>query len=102
MDEKGDILQWGVGYAPNIKAPEKTLTGKNIIAVELSEDRVFALSKAGSVYSLPMAKKDQAEGIKMPKPSWIPGLSSDSKISYRILKPELDYFERSDPKPTHK
>lgn len=99
MNDKGDILQWGVGYAPDIKAPEKTLAGKNITTVELSEDRVFALSKDGKVYSMPIAKKDQADGIKMPEPSWIPGLSSDSKISYRMLKPELGYFERFGPKP---
>lgn len=98
MNEKGDILQWGIGYSPGIKIPEETLTGKNITAVELSGDRVFALSKDGKVYSMPIAKKDQTEGIKMPEPSWIPGLSSDSKISYRMLKPELGYFERFDPK----
>ncbi|KAL0638102.1 hypothetical protein Q9L58_002883 [Maublancomyces gigas] len=94
VNEKGDILQWGVGFAPDTKTPEQTLTGKDIIAVELSGDRLFALSKAGKVYSMPMAKKDQAEGVKMPEPSWIPGLSSDSKVSYRMLKPELSYFER--------
>lgn len=96
MNEKGDVLQWGVRYAPDAKSPEKTLAGKNITNVELSEDRVFALSRDGKVYSMPIAKKDQAESIKIPEPSWIPGLPSNSNISYRMLKPELSYFERSD------
>ncbi|RPB15288.1 RCC1/BLIP-II [Morchella conica CCBAS932] len=93
VNEKGDILQWGTGYAPDIKEPEKTLTGKDITTVEISGDRVFALSKDGKIYSLPMSKKDQTESTKLSESSWIPGVSSESKISYRLLKPELGYFE---------
>jgi len=94
VTEKGDLLQWGTAYADGIKTPEVTLKGKNIVKAQLSQDRVFALSKDGAVYSLPMAKKYQLSGAKPSEASWIPGLSSEANIHYRILKPELGYFER--------
>jgi len=94
VTENGDLLQWGTAYADGIKTPEVTLTGKNILKAQLSQDRVFALSKDGTVYSLPMAKKYQLSGARPSEPSWIPGLSSEANIHYRTLKPELGYFER--------
>ncbi|RPB00386.1 hypothetical protein L873DRAFT_811387 [Choiromyces venosus 120613-1] len=93
ITEKGDLLQWGTAYADGIKTPEVTLKGKNIVKAQLSQDRIFPLSKDGTVYSLPMAKKYQLAGAKPSESSWIPGLSSESNIHYRTLKPELRYFE---------
>lgn len=99
VTEKGDLLQWGTGYSEDIKEPEITLKGKNIVKVDLSQDRVFALSRDGRVYSLPTSKKYQTAGLKPAEPSWIPVLGSESNIHYRTLKPELGYFEKCVPIP---
>ncbi|CCX16457.1 regulator of chromosome condensation 1/beta-lactamase-inhibitor protein II [Pyronema domesticum] len=95
VDENGDILQWGNGYSPGIKLPEKTLKGKNIATVRLTKDKVIALSKDGTLYSIAISKKHQEEGHKPTSSGWIPGTSSASDISFRILKPEsLGYTEK--------
>ncbi|KAL7273217.1 hypothetical protein RUND412_003935 [Rhizina undulata] len=93
VTEDGDILQWGIAYAPGVETPEKTLTGKNIIKVELSDDRIFALGKDGKIYSLPQSKQIQLEGYKPIESSWVPGVTSESPIHYRLVKPELGTFE---------
>ncbi|KAG0126917.1 hypothetical protein HOY82DRAFT_491248 [Tuber indicum] len=89
VTERGDLLQWGIAYADGVGTPEITLKGKNIVKVQLSQDRVFALSKDGTVYSLPMAKKYQLSGAKPSEASWIPGLTSEANIHYRTLKPDV-------------
>jgi len=94
VDDRGDVLQWGDGYAKGLKVPEITLKGKNIERVLLSQDKIVALSKDKTVYSFPISKNLQQEGVKPRESSWIPGMSSESDISYRILNPELGYLER--------
>ncbi|KAG7006160.1 hypothetical protein G7Y79_00016g041450 [Physcia stellaris] len=87
ITEKGDLLQWGSGYSPDAKQPVPTLTGKDLVSVETSKDRIIALAKNGKVYSLPVSKEDQASGSKPSESSWIPFLSSTSNISYRLIQP---------------
>ena len=94
MDEKGDVLQWGNHYDPAAKGPEITLAGKNVQTVETSADRIIALSKDGTVYSLPKAKADQRNGTKSFEPTWIPFMSSPAPISYKTIKIPASYFER--------
>ena len=36
IDEQGNLLQWGNGYAPETKVPVATLHGKNLVALTLS------------------------------------------------------------------
>lgn len=87
IDEKGNLLQWGTGYAPDTKAPVETLKGKNLTNLTLSKDRIIALSNNGNVYSIPASAEDQAGGAKPSESSWIPFVSSSSRISYRDLTP---------------
>lgn len=95
VDERGDVLQWGCGYADDgIEVPAATLKGKNIGKVVVSKDKIIALSRDSTVYSLPISKKHQLEGAKPIESSWIPGLSSTAAISYRVLKPSLGYLEK--------
>jgi alpha-tubulin suppressor-like RCC1 family protein len=94
VDDTGNILQWGTGYAADIKVPETTLRGKNIQRVVLTKDKIITLSEDKTIYSLPISKQYQQEGSKPSESSWIPGLSSTSDISYRILKPDLGYLEK--------
>jgi alpha-tubulin suppressor-like RCC1 family protein len=93
VNDKGDILQWGDGYVQDLQGPETTLRGKNIQKVVLSKDKIIALSKNKTIYTLPISKKLQKEGPKQLEPSWIPWMNAKSDISYRILKPELGCLE---------
>ena len=92
--ENGDLYQWGTSYSAEAKEPERTLKGKDLIGVTLSNDRILALSKDGTVYSLPTSKEDQISGPKQSESSWIPFWPSTAKISYRTLKPQLSRSEK--------
>ena len=91
--ENGDLYQWGTTYSAEVKEPERTLKGKDLTSVSLSNDRILALSKSGTVYSLPVSKTDQLSGPKPSESSWIPFWPSSSKISYRTLAPKLSWKE---------
>lgn len=88
IDENGNLLQWGNGYAPETRSPVTTLAGKDLTALSLSRDRILALSKSGKVYSLPVSAEDQASGSKPSESSWIPFWSSRAPISYHTLTPK--------------
>ena len=93
--ENGDLLQWGTRFSPNARAPVATLTGKGLVACEISRDRIIALSSSGNVYSIPVSQSDQSTGPKPGERSWIPFFSRSSPISYRILQPPgLSYSEK--------
>lgn len=94
MDEKGNVYEWGTGYSKGIKEPEVVLAGKDIQRIESSADRIFALSKHGTLYSLPISKVDQQEGPKPDEPSWIPFIKSKALVSYKTLKVPLEYSDR--------
>lgn len=86
--ENGDLVQWGKGYSEDTTQPTVTLKGKDINQIAISRDRVIALSKNGTVYSIPASKSEQENGAKLSESSWIPGLGSQASISYRILCPQ--------------
>ncbi|CAK7263923.1 hypothetical protein SEPCBS119000_000727 [Sporothrix epigloea] len=80
VNERGDVLQWGVGYwgkaavlaatkAKTAMSPVTTLAGKDIVKVALSNDRVIALSASGAVYSLPISQADGAPALSAGSPS---------------------------------
>lgn len=88
ISENGDLLQWGTGYSEDARQPAATLKGKGLVSLAISNDRIIGLGSNGNVYSIPVSKSDQANGVKHLESSWIPFLSSPSKISYRLLQPE--------------
>ncbi|EED19918.1 rRNA processing protein Nop9, putative [Talaromyces stipitatus ATCC 10500] len=94
VTENGDLVQWGKGYSETDFQPSRTLTGKNLIKISMSRDRIIALSSNGSVYSIPTSKIDQQSGSKPSEGSWIPGWSSKAPISYRQLAPLLSLGEK--------
>jgi alpha-tubulin suppressor-like RCC1 family protein len=97
VTEKGDLVQWGAAFSKDDVAPTVTLKGKDVAKIAVSRDRIIALSSNGSVYSVPVAKSDQALGEKQTsKSSWMPFWSSEtSSTSYRPLKPaNLGWGER--------
>ena len=88
IDEQGNLLQWGTDYAPDTKEPVATLTGKDLVSLSISKDRVLGLSSSGNVYSIPVSAEDQASGSKPSEASWIPFWSGISPISYRDISPK--------------
>lgn len=95
VTEAGDLIQWGVAFSKTTTRPVATLTGKDIVKVAISADRVLALSSGGSVYSLPVSQADQQGGVRQRESSWIPFWSAPSAISYRTLQPaNLGWNER--------
>jgi alpha-tubulin suppressor-like RCC1 family protein len=95
IDEKGNLLQWGVDFAPGVSEPTTTLRGKNLTSLAVSRDRILALSSNGTVYSVPVSQAEQKSGPKPTSASWIPFWNSTSDISYRTRTPEnLSWSER--------
>ena len=88
ITEKGDLLQWGIGFSTDVRQPTPTLTGKGLTAVTISRDRIIALASDGKVYSLPVSHEDQLTGIKPMESSWMPFWSSRANVSYRLLQPQ--------------
>ena len=93
ITENGDLVQWGKGFSETSFKPTRTLTGKNLLSVCMSRDRIIALSSDGSVYSLPISKADQETGPKQREAAWLPFHSSISSLSYRQLRPNLGLGE---------
>ncbi|KAJ5808378.1 hypothetical protein N7474_009647 [Penicillium riverlandense] len=93
ITENGDLVQWGKGFSETNFTPTKTLTGKSLVSLSLSEDRIIALSSNGTVYSLPISQNDQQSGPKTRESSWIPFWDGQSRLSYRVLQPALKLGE---------
>ncbi|KAK4198800.1 regulator of chromosome condensation 1/beta-lactamase-inhibitor protein II [Triangularia verruculosa] len=90
VNEKGDLVQWGVGFNRDTPTPEVTLRGKDITKIAVSRDRVIALSSNGQVYSIPVAKADQAFAENTPNShsSWsIWSGTPNFTQHFRTLKP---------------
>jgi alpha-tubulin suppressor-like RCC1 family protein len=95
IDEKGDLLQWGVAFSKEATEPTKTLKGQNLTSIAISRDRIIALSSRGAVYSIPVSQTEQKEGPKPASTSWIPFWGSSNDVSYRNRTPEnLGWSER--------
>lgn len=88
ITEQGDLVQWGTGFSKENPNPTLSLKGKNLVRLEISKDRIIALGKDGSVYSLPVAQLDQRDSAKSTgstASSWS-FWSRPSDINYRRLK----------------
>ncbi|KAG6376199.1 regulator of chromosome condensation 1/beta-lactamase-inhibitor protein II [Boletus reticuloceps] len=67
VDARGDVCQWGDGFScskSDVKAPKITLRGKNIVKVQLTGSRVYALSATGRIYVFAANEEQQ----QLPKP----------------------------------
>lgn len=95
LTEKGDLVQWGAGFSKDNPTPVVTLKGKDLVKLAISRDRILALSKAGTIYSIPVSSSDQSSGAKeKTSSSWLSLWSSLSPVSYRkISVPSLAYGE---------
>ncbi|PHH64452.1 hypothetical protein CDD81_4527 [Ophiocordyceps australis] len=89
ITENGDLIQWGVAFSKADARPDKTLTGKDLVKLSVSADRIIALSRAGAVYSVPASRSDLLEGAKLDRKSSWSLWSSGGKetLSFRELTP---------------
>ncbi|KAH0492970.1 hypothetical protein TgHK011_007895 [Trichoderma gracile] len=99
ITEKGDLVQWGLGFSKADPTPVTTLKGKDLSKIEVSEDRIIALSRGGSVYAIPASRDDQEGGKKLEesKSSWSlwSSPSGSEAISFQNLTPAgLKWGER--------
>ncbi|KAI5301535.1 hypothetical protein KEM56_001626, partial [Ascosphaera pollenicola] len=92
--DNGDLVQWGKSYSKDLKEPEKTITGKDLISISLSGDRILALGSEGTVYSIPTSKQAQESGPKVNESSWLVPKQSKARLSYRVLQPKLESREK--------
>ncbi|KAI0261837.1 regulator of chromosome condensation 1/beta-lactamase-inhibitor protein II [Gloeopeniophorella convolvens] len=77
IDARGDVYQWGDGFfgttsAQSQREPILTLRGKNIVRVQVTESRVFALSASGKVYAVSAQAAEQILMPGSPTPSSAP------------------------------
>ncbi|KAJ7917529.1 regulator of chromosome condensation 1/beta-lactamase-inhibitor protein II [Mycena leptocephala] len=90
VDARGDVYQWGEGYASRgleDGQPTRTLSGKNIVKLQLTTNRVFALSKSGSVYVLDANASNQA--LAEPRrASWWKFWASSQLVDFAELAPQ--------------
>ncbi|KZZ92168.1 rRNA processing protein [Moelleriella libera RCEF 2490] len=91
VNERGDLIQWGLGFSKENPAPLATLKGRDLIKIEVSTDRIIALSRSGDVYSVPSSRDDLEGGSKENHPggSWWSLWNSAGKetIHFRNLTP---------------
>ncbi|KAF6764701.1 regulator of chromosome condensation 1/beta-lactamase-inhibitor protein II [Ephemerocybe angulata] len=99
IDANGDVYQWGEGFYGDLlpqsadRGPRRTLTGKNIIQLQLTDDKVYALSASGQIYVFAAKAKDQPKPVGAPIPSsdswwgtgWLWG--EDQTIDFAQLTP---------------
>ncbi|KAF9500374.1 RCC1/BLIP-II [Pleurotus eryngii] len=79
VDARGDVYQWGEGFfsAENKDGkPTLTLRGKNIVSLQLTEGRVYALSASGKVYVLASDAATQFLPVGKPTPASTPWWST--------------------------
>ncbi|KAH7362077.1 regulator of chromosome condensation 1/beta-lactamase-inhibitor protein II [Plectosphaerella cucumerina] len=99
VTEKGDLVQWGLGFSRDDPTPIETLKGKDIVKITVSDERVIALASNGSVYSVPASREDQGPNAPAATSSWVPFWSSGAgplpAASVRNLTPgNLAWGER--------
>ncbi|KAM5352017.1 hypothetical protein ACJ41O_004740 [Fusarium nematophilum] len=99
VTEKGDLVQWGLGYNKEDPSPVATLAGKDIVKIDVSLDRIIALSRKGKVYSIPASRDDQEGGLKeeQQRSSWSIWGSGGGKenINFRNLTPSGLFYGES-------
>ncbi|OHF01255.1 hypothetical protein CORC01_03570 [Colletotrichum orchidophilum] len=95
VTEKGDLVQWGLGFSNTDPSPVETLKGKDISKISISNDRIVALTSNGSVYSVPASRSGLAAGKELQQSqqsssSWIPFWSSgeSQSVKARDLTPK--------------
>ncbi|KAK1232984.1 hypothetical protein PQX77_003898 [Marasmius sp. AFHP31] len=70
IDARGDVYQWGEGFSKEQNKPCRTLSGKDIVQIQLSESRLYALSSSGKIYVLAASESQQIPALHTQSPWW--------------------------------
>ncbi|KAJ7694182.1 regulator of chromosome condensation 1/beta-lactamase-inhibitor protein II, partial [Mycena rosella] len=92
VDARGDVYQWGEGYASSDLGdgqPTRTLSGKGIVKLQLTDRRVFALSESGKVYVLASSASNQAP--TEPRAPWWKFWASSQLVDFAELTPQQNF-----------
>ncbi|KAL0579967.1 hypothetical protein V5O48_002051 [Marasmius crinis-equi] len=81
IDARGDVYQWGEGFSKEHSKPCRTLSGKDIVQIQLSDSRLYALSSSGKIYILAASESQQALTPSVPPPWWKKALGLGEKPS---------------------
>lgn len=98
VTEKGDLVQWGLGFSKADPTPQTTLKGKDIVKIEVSVDRIIALTGSGAVFSVSASSDHQETGsaANQGKGSWSlwSSTGSDAVKTRNLTPPGMGYGER--------
>ncbi|CCL98952.1 uncharacterized protein FIBRA_00960 [Fibroporia radiculosa] len=76
VDARGDVYQWGDGFSSCVESssgkPMRTLRGMNIVRIQVTPSRVFALSASGRIYVLSSSAQQQTLPPGTPTPTSSP------------------------------
>lgn len=88
VTENGDLVQWGAGFSQADPTPCLTLRGKDLAKIEVSADRIMALSRSGRVYSVPASRNDVEGGVDERKNCWsLWSTSGKAAVNFRDVTP---------------
>ncbi|KAF9009392.1 regulator of chromosome condensation 1/beta-lactamase-inhibitor protein II [Cyathus striatus] len=99
IDARGDVYQWGDGFfTEGPKSPKLTLRGQNIVQLQATELKLYALSASGRIYVLAANEKAQELSASTPTPSsdswWSTGWlwGEDEAVGFAEVHPKEALF----------
>ncbi|TFY62418.1 hypothetical protein EVJ58_g3879 [Rhodofomes roseus] len=106
VDARGDVYQWGSGFedrpGSSSGQPTRTLRGKNIVRLQLTPTRVYALSASGRIYVLSSSSGQQVLRPGAPTPAsspwwgtgWLWGEEEDRDFAEIVPDVKLSWGEK--------
>ncbi|KAF5365615.1 hypothetical protein D9758_003188 [Tetrapyrgos nigripes] len=72
IDARGDVYQWGKCFQQDQTDSKPTLTmkGKDIVQLQLSDNRLYALSSSGKIYASDLPGQNSSTGVPNTTSSW--------------------------------
>lgn len=90
VDEKGDVLQWGLGFdpSPSGASPRKTLQHQDIVKLSATKNKLYALNRSGEVFVVPAELEKQRLGAEARRESgwWAVWQSKDPGTDVEKLR----------------
>ncbi|KAK0459583.1 regulator of chromosome condensation 1/beta-lactamase-inhibitor protein II [Desarmillaria tabescens] len=97
VDARGDVYQWGAGHFGSVEhdSPAPTLRNKNIVQLQLTESKLYALSASGQIYVMEASASKQSlpAGSSTPSsyPLWSMGWlwgKEEEAVDFVEIKPQ--------------
>ncbi|PBK96705.1 RCC1/BLIP-II protein [Armillaria gallica] len=100
VDARGDVYQWGVGHFGSAESdsPALTLRNKNIVQLQLTESKLYALSASGKIYAMEASASRQSlpAGSPTQSPWWSMGWlwGKEETVDFVEIKPQQQLKRR--------